>query len=289
MKNSLLPDLLDILALKKLDECIYDAANLDIGSFSVYGGQVLAQAITAAYQTVDPSRCIHSLHSYFLRRGDNSKNIQYKVAIIRDGRSFSTRRVTAFQEDKMIFILAASFHIQEDSPLEHQKPALNVADAESLSSFADNFAQFAERFDIKPKGLYAKESPLVFHPLEKFDPFNPGKRPPLSHVWFKANGALPDDRRIHEAVTAYASDFSLLITALFPHDVSLFTTPMHLASIDHAMWFHRPIKADDWLLYAVNSPTMANSTGFCTGSIYDREGNLVASVAQEGLLRIIKK
>jgi len=286
---NLLPQLLKILQLEEIEPNLFLGKNLDIGSFAVYGGQVLAQSVVAASRTVTDDRSIHSLHSYFLRMGDNNKDITYKVSIIRDGGSFSTRRVTAFQEDKMIFILAASFHKQETTAYEHQKTALNVAEADSLSSFADNFKHFAEKFNIKPKGLYSSESPILFHPIEKFDPFNPGKRPPMSHVWFKSNGSIPNDQTTNNALAAYASDFNLLITALFPHDISLFTTPMKLASIDHAMWFHRPIKADEWLLYAVTSHNLSNSTGFCTGSIFDTDGNLVASVAQEGLVRILKK
>jgi len=285
---NLLPELLNILDLEKIDENVFRGKNLDIGSMAVYGGQVLAQSVMAASRTVDPKRTIHSLHSYFLRWGNNEKDIIYKVSIARDGGSFSARRVSAYQDDKLIFILAASFHIKEETPYSHQKSAINVASADSLNSFADNFAHFAEKFEIKPKGLYSAESPLIFHPIEKFDPFNPGRRAPVSHVWFKTNGAIPTDPVINNAIAAYASDFSLLITALFPHDISLFTTPLRIASIDHAMWFHRPIKADEWLLYAVESPNMSNATGFCTGSIFDIDGNLVASVAQEGLLRVMK-
>ncbi len=283
------PELLNILDLQEVDKNTFIGKNLDIGSFSVYGGQVVAQSVIAASRTVESDRSIHSLHSYFLRRGDNNKDIIYKVNEVRDGRSFSTRRVTAYQEDKMIFILAASFHLTENTKYEHQKPALNVTNADSLSSFAEIFEHFAEKFNIKPKGLYSQESPILFHPVEKFDPFNPGKRAPMSHVWFKTNGEVPKDPILNNALTAYASDFNLLIVSLFPHDISLFTTPMQLASIDHAMWFHRPIKADEWLLYAVTSNNLSNSTGFSTGSIFDMDGNLVASTAQEGLVRIMNK
>jgi len=287
VKDSLLPKLLDVLRPKKIAENHYVGQNLQIGSLAVYGGQVLAQAVSVAYETTPDNLNIHSLHAYFLRMGDNHQEIEYQVDVIRDGGSFSTRRVSAIQKNKIIFILAASFHKNEEG-LDHQSSMPNVAQPESLTSFSDLFAKFAEEFDVKPKGFYSEESPVLFHPIEHFNPFNPGIRPPNHHVWFKANGTLPEDKAIQRSFLSYVSDYSLLITALLPHDVTFFTAPMKIASLDHAMWFHRDFDANDWMLYVVDSPTANGARGFCNGKMYNREGNLVASVAQEGLIRIIK-
>lgn len=276
--------LLEVFDLKQTDEFTFEANNLDIGSLAVYGGQVLSQAILAAYKTVD-DKCLNSIHGYFLLMGDNSKPIKYTVTKVRDGRSFEVRRVQAWQDDKNIFIMAASFHKKEKG-LEHQKSMPNVPQPELLTPFSELFAQFAEQFQIKPKGFYAEDGPLIFHPLEKYDPFNPGKKPPRTHLWFKPNGLVPDKLEYHDATLAYASDFSLLITALLPHDVSFFRTPMKIASLDHAMWIHKEIDANDWHLYVVNSPFAGNARGFCQGSIFNSKGDLVASVAQEGLIRM---
>ena len=278
--------LLDIFDLKEVEENVYEARNLDIGSFSVYGGQVLAQSILAAYKTI-AGKSLNSIHSYFLLMGDNSKPIKYSVTKVRDGKSFSVRRVKAWQGDKNIFIMAASFHKTEEG-LTHQKSMPNVPQPESLTPFSEIFAEFAEKFQIKPKGFYAENGPIIFHPVERYNPFNPGKKPPLTHLWFKPNGVVPSEQYLNDAFMAYASDFSLLITALLPHDVSFFKTPMKIASLDHAMWFHKPINANDWHLYVVSSPFSGNARGFCQGSIFNSGGDLVASVAQEGLIRIIE-
>ena len=281
----LFEEFLDILNLEGEDDKIFTGHSLDIGSPSVYGGQVLAQAIVAAYKTAPKNKTLHSLHSYFLKRGDTEIPIQYRVTTIRDGRSFSVRRVTAFQESKVIFILAASFHIYEPS-FEHQMNMPNVANPDSLSSFPEMFKMFTEKFDIKPRGLFSDQSPIIFHPVEHYNPFKPGKLPARAHVWLKSAKDLPADQVVHQATLAYASDFNLLLTALLPHDISLFTTPMQMASLDHSMWFHRPAKADDWHLYVLMSPNAGGSRGFCTGRLYNQAGELVASVSQEGLIRL---
>ena len=161
----------------------------------------------------------------------------------------------------------------------------NVARPESLSSFSDLFAEFAAKFKIQPRGIFAPNGPFIFHPVEHYDPFNPRIRPALNHTWFKTNGTLSEDPLLHQTTLAYASDFNLLITALFPHGLSFFTTPMQIASLDHAMWFHRPVRTDDWLLYVVESSNANNGRAFCTGKIYTKDGILVASTAQEGLIR----
>lgn len=283
---SLLPELLEILQPKQVEEDTFIGQNLNIGSLAVYGGQVLAQAIAVAGKSVPTTHGINSLHAYFLLWGDNDKEITFKVQNIRDGKSFCTCRVNAIQNGKIIFILAAQFHRKEDG-LNHQVSMPNVARPESLTSFSDLFEELSAKLNIKPKGIYAKNSPIIFHPVEHENPFKPGIKPPLRHVWFKSNGALPNDQRIQESYLAYVSDFSLITTALLPHNVSLFSQPMKLASLDHAMWFHREINANDWMLYVIESPNASGSRGYCTGRMFDIHGNLVASVAQEGLIRLI--
>ncbi len=282
--NSQLGELLDILVLTKTGENEFVGKNLFIGSPNVYGGQVLAQSLSAANQTITDDKQLHSLHSYFINPGNNDIDINYKVESIKEGRSFNTRRVVASQKGRDIFVMVASYQKPEEG-IEHQAVMPNVARPESLTSFSDLFADFAEKFKIEPRGIFSPYGPFIFHPAEHYDPFNPRLRSPLNHTWFKTNGELPQDPLIHLTTLAYASDFNLLITALLPHGLSFFTTPMQIASLDHAMWFHRPVKTDEWLLYVVESSNANQSRAFCSGKIYTKEGILVASTAQEGLIR----
>lgn len=282
--SSQLPNLLEILSLTNSGKNEFTGKNLFIGSPNVYGGQVLAQAVSAANTTIEDDKILHSIHCYFINPGDNDLDITYKVEIIKDGRSFNTRRVVASQSGRDIFIMSASYQ-RPESGIEHQATMPNVARPESLTSFSDLFAEFAAKFKIQPRGIFAPDGPFVFHPVEHYDPFHPRIRPAMNHTWFKANGALPDDDLLHQTTLAYASDFNLLITALFPHGMSFFTTPMQIASLDHAMWFHRPAKTDEWLLYVVESSNANGGRAFCTGKIFTADGVLVASTAQEGLIR----
>ena len=278
-------DLMKILDLQKEDDSTFVGKSLDIGSFSVYGGQVLAQAVAAASRVVDDEKVLHSLHGYFLRPGDISIPIVYKVDVFKVGRSFNTIRIIALQNDKTIFIMAASYHIREEG-IHHQSAMPNVTQPESLTSFSDLFAQFAEKFDVKPKGIFSPDSPIIFRPVEHYNPFNPGILPPSNHTWFKINGDLDDPSlKLSQAILTYASDFNLLITSMMPHNMSMFTNPIRLASLDHAMWFHEDVSLDDWILYAVESPYAGAARGFCTGKMYTRGGRLIASVTQEGLVR----
>lgn len=276
--------LLDILDLEQIEPNKFIGKSLDIGSPQVYGGQVLAQSIQAASHTVDEDRTLHSMHGYFLSPGNMGEDIVYEVETIKDGRSFNTRRILGKQGDRVIYLMATSYQIEEAS-FSHQEPMPNIVQPESLSSFPEIFAQLAEQFQIKPKGIYSENSPILFHPAEHYDPFAPDKRPAKTHVWFKVNGELPDSKRFRQALLAYASDFNLLMTSLLPHEVSLFTTPMRIASLDHAMWFHRPVVDDDWILYVVDGPNASGARGFCTGKMYSRKGKLLASTTQEGLIR----
>ena len=281
---SLLHSLIGILDLKKTNDLEFEGSSLDIGSPNIYGGQVLGQAIAAAYQTVEPSKHIHSLHSYFIRPGNIDLPLQFSVEIIKDGRSFDVRRVLVRQKEKNIFILSASFHIPEKG-LEHSIPMPNVAQPESLSSFPEIFSQLASQFNIKPRGIFSDASPIIFHPVEFYDPFNPGIRPALNHTWMKPNGEFKETRGLDQSLLAYSSDFNLLITALFPHNLSLFKDPMQIASLDHSMWFHEDFDWKDWMLYVVEGQIASGARALCTGKIFSRNGRLIASVMQEGLIR----
>lgn len=281
---SQLPELLQILTLEKKGDLEFSGNNLFIGSPNVYGGQVLAQAVSAANTTISDDKVLHSMHCYFINPGDNDLPITYRVEVMKDGKSFNTRRVVASQSGRDIFVMSASYQ-KAESGIEHQATMPNVARPESLTSFSDLFAEFAGKFKIQPRGIFAPDGPFVFHPVEHYDPFHPRIRPSMNHTWFRTNGTLPDDPLIHQTTLAYASDFNLLITALFPHGMSFFTTPMQIASLDHAMWFHRPARTDEWLLYVVESSNANGGRAYCTGKIFTADGLLVASTAQEGLIR----
>lgn len=286
---SQLPTLLEILELEKVTDCKYIGYNLDIGSPQVYGGQVLSQSLVAAGNTVAEDRKLHSMHGYFVKRGDNGKPIKYEVETVRDGGTFCTRRVKASQEDKVIFITAASYQKEEEG-FEHHTGMPNVSQPETLSSFPEIYSKLAEEFGFKPKGIFAKESAIIFRPVTFYNPFNPGIQPAESHVWFKPNGSVDvQNKEFMKILISYASDFNLLMTSLKPHNVSMFTEPLFVASLDHAMWFHRDILVDDWMLYSITSPSASNGRGFCTGRIFSRDGRLLASVTQEGLIRKYKK
>ncbi len=276
--------LLDIFNIQQIDELSYEASSLFIGSPNIYGGQVLAQSILAADRSVKNKK-INSLHGYFLEFGNNDLPIRYEVTPIRNGYSVDVRRVMAWQGDKNIFIMAASYHKEEHS-ITHQDQMPVVPDPETLPPFSDLFIDFAEKFNIKPKGFYSDESPILFHPVEEYNPFDPGTRPAKSHLWFKANGEVSNYEKLESAFLAYASDFTLLITALLPHGLSFFNTPMKIASMDHSMWFHRPYNPNEWHLYVVESSSSHAGRGFCTGKIFNQSGELIANVAQEGLIRI---
>jgi acyl-CoA thioesterase-2 len=256
----------------------------------VFGGQVLAQALVAATRTVEPGRPCHSFHAYFLRPGNPRMPIQYQVDRSRDGGSFTARRVVALQGAAQIFILAASFQ-KIESGFEHQSSMPVVPDPESLE---DDQQLLLRDPELTPdiRKWVARDRPFETRSVLGRGPFGPSgnrpARPPVDHIWLKTRGPLPDDGDIHRALLAYVSDMSLLDTSLLPHGKSIFSD-MQVASLDHAMWFHRPFRADDWLLYAQDSPSAFGARGFNRGAIYRRDGALVASVAQEGLIRPRRK
>jgi acyl-CoA thioesterase II len=277
-------ELVALLDLEPLEVNIYRGRNRDIGTGRVFGGQVLAQALVAARRTVDEPREAHSLHGYFILPGDLAAPIVYFVDRLRDGSSFSTRRVTAIQHGRAIFNLSASFHIAEPGH-EHQTTMPDVPPPEALANELDLVRAIAEQIPDSHRKVLTQDRPIDFRPVTPSDPFRPEKREPKRYMWLRAIERLPDDPLTHQAVLAYASDYGLLGTALLPHGVAPRSPNVQLATLDHAFWAHRPFRADEWLLYAMDSPTAAGARGFTRGAFYTRDGTLVASVAQEGLMR----
>jgi acyl-CoA thioesterase-2 len=276
------------LSLERIEENLFRGQSQDLGWGIVFGGQVLGQALSAATQTVPGERKVHSLHSYFLRPGDVKKPIVYDVDRIRDGKSFTTRRVVAIQGGEAIFNLQASFHTPEPG-FEHQAPMPAQPPPEGLESDQQRALKFAA---MLPKGMAARatsERAFETRPVEPVDdPFHPGKHPPERAIWLRASAPLPDDEALHAYLLAYVSDAGFLSTALKPHGVTFLTPGMHVASLDHLMWFHRAFRLDDWLLYVMDIPIAHGSRGFARGQIFTRDGTLVVSTAQEGLMRIRK-
>jgi len=280
-----LDDLLSLLALEPLEVNIYRGANRDVGSGRVFGGQVFAQALVAARRTVDEAREAHSVRGDFILPGDLAAPIVYFVDRLRDGTSFATRRVTAIQHGRAIFNLSASFHKVEDG-LAHQLAMPEVPSPDALPSELTLLRAIADRIPERYRAAWTQDRPIDIRPVDPIDPFRPDLRPPQRQLWFRAVGPMPDELLLHQAVLAYASDYSLLTTSLLPHGVSWRAPGLQLASLDHSVWLHRPFRADEWLLYVMDSPVSSGARGFARGSIFARTGELVASVAQEGLLRM---
>jgi len=285
--DSALADLIRQLDLESLEVNLFRGQSSDLGGKSVFGGQVVGQALVAATRTVE-GRSPHSLHAYFLLPGDMAAPIVYEVDRIRDGRSFTARRVQAIQHGQPILSMIASFHVLEPG-LEHQAPPPSVPPPESLRSVAELREQWlAEAGDSVPERVgeaVRRPSPIDFRPVAPWNPLKPMRAEPRQEIWFRAVDRMPDDPLLHTCMLTYASDYYLMPTALRPHGASWLGGSMIVASIDHAMWFHRPARVDEWLLYTMESPSAQNARGFARGLIYDRSGRLVASVAQEGLIR----
>lgn len=287
--STAMQDLLGILDLEMLEHNLFRGRSPQAGWQRVFGGQVIGQALVAAQRTVDAQRHVHSLHCYFMRPGDPKVPIIYEVDRIRDGGSFTTRRVTAIQHGQAIFSLEASFQVQEEG-LEHQMPIpLDVPPPETLRTQRELLEAFGDRVPENIRKYWARERPLEVKPVNFEHYTTREKLPPTQNVWVRTVGPVHDDRAIQAAVLAYLSDMTLLDTSTFPHGRSGFDPEIQMASLDHAMWFHRPNALDDWLLYAQDSPSMRGSRGFSRGLLYARDGALVASVAQEGLVRLRMK
>lgn len=281
--NQVLNELIELLSLERLEDNLFRGISHDIGTNRVYGGQVLGQALKAAQTTVE-YRQIHSLHAYFLRIGDHTAPIIYDVDRSRDGRSFSARRVVAIQHGKPIFTMSASFQVAETG-MDYQEKMPATAPPEKLKSINDYLGDLIERAPDKFKLTTSLYAPFEMKPVEPVDLLNPSKRDPVRHLWLRAADRLPDDPVIHLVLLAYISDFSLLDTNLLPHGLHILDANLQIASIDHAMWFHRNFRMDEWLLYNCEGVSTSGARGMARGRFFTRDGVLVASTMQEGLLR----
>ncbi|MDJ0866479.1 MAG: acyl-CoA thioesterase II [Myxococcota bacterium] len=278
-----LDELVALLDLEELERNLFRGRSPDESGQRVFGGQVAGQALVAACRTVGAG-VVHSLQAYFLRPGDPRVPIVYQVDRIRDGRSFTTRRVTAVQHGRAIFHLSASFQPEEPG-LDHQIPMPEVAAPESLPTWSERVAPYLADAPPEMRRWLEGERGIDVRYVGDWHPLEPVVSPPLQQVWMRANGKLADDPALHACIVAYASDITLLDTALLPHGVGWADTGYLMASLDHAMWFHRPFRADEWLLYHQTSPTAAGARGFTRAEIYTRDGRLAVSVVQEGLIR----
>jgi acyl-CoA thioesterase-2 len=284
-QSSALDSLLDILDLEPLEQNLFRGRSPQHGWQRVFGGQVLGQALVAAVRTVPPDRIAHSLHGYFLLPGDPSRPIIYNVERVRDGKSFTTRHVTAIQHGRPMFVMSVSFQIDEPG-LDHQSSMPAVPSPDDLPNEQELKARMLPRLPANMRSYWERERPIEMRPVDVSRYVAREKRAPEQSIWMRASGTLPDEFPRHQCVLAYASDFSLLDTALIAHGKLMFDEDIQLASLDHALWFHRPFRADDWLLYVQDSPSTHGARGLCRGSVYTRTGVLVATVAQEGLMRL---
>ncbi|MGD9209561.1 MAG: acyl-CoA thioesterase II [Desulfobacteraceae bacterium] len=285
--GNVLKELLSLLQLEKIEDTIFRGQSQDLGFSNVFGGQVLGQALSAASHTVPSARTAHSMHAYFLRAGDASKPIVYTVDCIRDGKSFTTRRVVAIQNGKAIFTMAASFQVAETG-FDHQDQMPQVPEPEGLESDFERAHRLAHKMPASIRERLLCQRPIETRTVNPIDPFEPEKKEPVQYVWLRAIGKMPDDPAVNKYVLAYASDFGMVITSLFPHGHTYWEPRIQAASLDHAMWFHRDFRMDQWLLHIIKSPNANKAKGLSRGKIYTRNGILVASTAQEGLIRFHK-
>ncbi|HXR61970.1 MAG TPA: acyl-CoA thioesterase II [Rudaea sp.] len=286
MPNPIVDELIDLLRLERIEEDLFRGQSRDIGTRNVFGGQVLGQALSAAQQTVDGGRIVHSLHAYFLRAGDIEAPIVYNVDRSRDGKSFSVRRVVAIQHGQPILNFAASFQVAE-AGAEHQFDMPAVPMPEDLAPPTQIPAEELAKMPVKLQRWLSRKSAFEFRYVSRRNEIQPEKRPPFQQIWFRLIDRAPDDDGLQRSMLAYASDFHLIGTAMLPHGISYLQHNVQVASLDHALWFHRPLRVDDWLLYSCDSPSAQGARGLTRGMIYARDGRLVASTAQEGLIRIL--
>jgi len=279
--SSHLPEMLKILDLERIEDNLFRGESRDVGAPQVFGGQVLGQALVAASRTVD-GRQVHSLHAYFLRRGDLDVPIVFEVDRSRDGGSFTSRRVVAIQHGQPILTMSASFQVAEPG-LDHQAPMPKAPPPEDLQDLGRIEKTLLERTPHKVTGYFRNQRPFEFRAVNPTDYLTHEKRPAHRQVWFRIVDSLPADQALQRCLLTYVSDYHLLATATLPHGVNFLD--LQLASIDHAIWFHRDLHVNEWHLYSIESPSASGARGFCRGSIYSRDGRLVASVAQEGLIR----
>jgi acyl-CoA thioesterase-2 len=280
----LLDELVELLALEKIEENLFRGQSQDLGWRQVFGGQVLGQALSAATQTTPADRHVHSLHAYFLRPGDAEIPIVYDVDRIRDGASFTTRRVVAIQHGQPIFHMSSSFQVEE-SVFDHADMMPSVIGPDGLPNEQQLWQKCADDIPEPFRSRALADRPIELRPVDPVDPFVPKAKSASHAIWMRANGALDGPPALHRYLLAYCSDFSFMTTAMRPHQVNWIDPTMQIASIDHVMWFHRPFRMDDWLLHVMHSPSASGARGLVHGSIFSREGRLVASTAQEGLMR----
>ncbi len=283
--HPVLEDLIKLLQLERIEDNIFRGESRDIGSAQVFGGQVLGQALSAAHHTVD-GRVAHSLHAYFLRRGDMTAPIIYEVDRARDGGSFSVRRVVAIQHGRPIFNLAASFQSPEKG-LEHQAEVPDVPGPEGLQDVTDVEPEVLAKVPEKMRRYLTDKRPFEFRPVRPINFARPEHLPPEKQIWIKAVDKLPDEDSLHQNLLAYVSDYELLGTSTLPHGLPFDRGMVQMASLDHALWFHRNVRIDDWLLYSCDSPNASGARGFARGQFFAQDGVLVASAAQEGLVRVL--
>ena len=283
--HPVLEDLISLLQLERIEDNIFRGDSRDIGSAQVFGGQVLGQALSAAQHTVD-ERIAHSLHAYFLRRGDMTKPIIYEVDRARDGGSFSTRRVVAIQHGRPIFNLAASFQEREDG-LEHQAGMPDVPGPDGLRDLFDIPADVLETVPMKMRRFLTEKRPFEFRPVERISFTEPVREEPIKHCWIRAVDTLTDELALHQNLLAYVSDYELLGASVLPHGLTFHAGSVIMASLDHGLWFHRRLRVDQWLLYAIDSPNASGARGFSRGQFFTEDGQLVASTVQEGLIRVV--
>ncbi|MCL8007043.1 acyl-CoA thioesterase [Gelidibacter japonicus] len=279
-------ELVELIALKEITPTQFEGFSKSVGSPNVFGGQVLAQALNAATRTITNNRVLHSMHSYFLEAGNLELPIVYNVSIVRDGGSFSVRRVTAEQNGLTIFILSASFQMEEQGYSHQIEMNRSVKQPEELMSWTEILEQFGEVIPKKTKGFLEAERPFEFKPVELVNPFNKVDLPAFNNIWFKLKGdASHLDMALKQQILTYASDYNILAAVMNRHASKAHWGNTQTASLDHSMWYFRDIDFDDWLLYAIESPNASGARGFAQGNIFTRDGKLIASVAQEGLLR----
>ncbi len=283
--HPVLADLIQLLRLERIEDNIFRGDSRDIGSPQVFGGQVLGQALSAAQHTVE-GRVAHSLHAYFLRRGDMGAPIVYEVDRARDGGSFSNRRVVAIQHGRPILNLAASFQTPEDG-LEHAAGMPDVPPPDGLKDLRHLAADVLDKVPVKLRRFMTDQRPFEFRPVRPVRLDDPVKQEPVKHVWIRAVDRLPDAVALHQNLLAYVSDFELLATATMPHAVAFASGNVMLASLDHALWFHREFRIDEWLLYSMDSPNASGARGYNRGQFFRSDGMLLASTTQEGLVRVM--
>ncbi|WP_018981737.1 acyl-CoA thioesterase II [Salinimonas chungwhensis] len=274
-----------LFELELIEKGLFRGQSWDLGFRALFGGQVLGQALAAAHRTVDENRVVHSFHTYFLLPGDAKKPVVYDVEVVRDGRSFSARRVKAIQDGRNIFYMTASFQTIEDGMTHQYADMPDVPDPDTLESDITFYEKNYHKLSTGMQEALSYHKPIDIRTVDAANSFKAQARDPVRHVWLKVRDVMDDEQGLHQATLAYASDYHFLSTSLQPHGIAVSDKNLRMATIDHAMWFHRPVNLNDWLLYAMESPFTGNSRGIVKGQIFNRQGDLVASTMQEGMIR----